>query len=264
MKQAREHHKIKQIFTKINFIHSLFYCTSYTQPHNHKTTSKISRMKVFTNKNYFTMSSSVVVPFVLMVMLSLSSSGVNGCETIYDIVCGSNELKGFCQVLDTLGLNSTLGDDGDPTSSATMMTVFAPTTDALFDAVDIANTDKDDLYEIFSFHVSVEKQRAMYAKDLNCNAGANLLQMTNGKNTRTLCVKGTPTYQKGQGNIDGERLPMFVKADIEACNGVVHIIDHVLLSKGSEPTFVPEEETDVAETGYAIILSNSNDRKIFP
>jgi len=55
--------------------------------------------------------------------------------------------------------------------------------------------------------------------------------MEHGSNTRTLWDKdGDPIGQKGGGNINGKA--DFVEVNIEACNGVVHIIDKVLLYPG--------------------------------
>ena len=53
-------------------------------------------------------------------------------------------------------------------------------------------------------------------------------RMGNGKDTRTRCVGGIPTFQKGIANSNSD-LPEFVLVDVEACNGVVHIINEVLL-----------------------------------
>jgi hypothetical protein len=44
----------------------------------------------------------------------------------------------------------------------------------------------------------------------------------------SLCVKNVPTYQKGSSN-PADDLPEIVTADLEACNGVIHVVDKVLL-----------------------------------
>lgn len=51
--------------------------------------------------------------------------------------------------------------------------------------------------------------------------------MTNGKDSRTIC-EGGATYQKGEENSEDER-PRIISQDIEACNGVIHIISEVML-----------------------------------
>ena len=70
------------------------------------------------------------------------------------------------------------------------------------------------------------KGQALTASDLNCDAGENLIEMGSGQATRTICSKGIPIGQKGGGN---GTPALFVGDEIVGCNGVVHIIDKVLL-----------------------------------
>ena len=56
-----------------------------------------------------------------------------------------------------------------------------------------------------------------------------LLHMANGDDTRTICRDGTQRlFQKGNGNTDDDR-PRIVDFDKEACNGVIHTVDEVIL-----------------------------------
>jgi hypothetical protein len=84
---------------------------------------------------------------------------------------------------------------------------------------------------------------------LPCQAGQNLIRMTTGHTSRTLCLHNVPTFQKGLANVDDDDdddddddtktttnhtnnlLPQFTEFDREACNGVVHVLNHVLLHK---------------------------------
>lgn len=122
------------------------------------------------------------------------------------------------------GLAETLSGDG-------MFTVFAPTNDALA-AIPSATLEglladpTGELADTLLYHV-IAGQKLM-STDLPCQAGENTLEMANGKDTRTLCVGGLPTYQKGIAN-SRDASPHFVGVDVEACNGVIHIIDGVLL-----------------------------------
>jgi uncharacterized surface protein with fasciclin (FAS1) repeats len=100
-------------------------------------------------------------------------------------------------------------------------TLFAPTD--LGDALD--GVSDDTALNLLLFH-SVPGE-ALFSDDLPCISGDNLTQMANGINTRTLCDKDGPVGQKGGGNINGPA--DFVEVNIESCNGVVHIIDKVLL-----------------------------------
>jgi uncharacterized surface protein with fasciclin (FAS1) repeats len=56
---------------------------------------------------------------------------------------------------------------------------------------------------------------------------SQLIEMTTGRDSRTICEDGS-TYQKGEGNSDDER-PEIISQDIEACNGVIHIVNEVML-----------------------------------
>jgi uncharacterized surface protein with fasciclin (FAS1) repeats len=120
-------------------------------------------------------------------------------------------------------LEETLSSDGE-------FTVFAPNEEAIEalppGALDAVMSDVEELTDTLLYHV-VSGQK-LYAADLPCEAGNNLIEMANGKDTRSLCVDGAPTYIKGIANTRDD-LPKILAADVEACNGVIHIIDYVLL-----------------------------------
>jgi uncharacterized surface protein with fasciclin (FAS1) repeats len=78
------------------------------------------------------------------------------------------------------------------------------------------------LTNILLFHAVADK--VVMSDDLHCAA---LTKMANGKNSRTVC-KGQTVSQKGAGN-SREKMPNIVTADIEACNGVVHVVNQVML-----------------------------------
>merc|ERR1712238_638463 len=120
--------------------------------------------------------------------------------------------------------------DFEATFSGGSWTIFAPTDEAftkLDDALDggIASVSDDLLLKILQFHV-VEDQ-VLYSDDLSCESGNNLVVALNGKESRTFCKNNVPYGQKGGGNDD---VVDFVTVDIDACNGVVHAIEGVLLS----------------------------------
>lgn len=51
--------------------------------------------------------------------------------------------------------------------------------------------------------------------------------MANGKISRTICA-GVDIFQKGAGN-PRDTMPQIVETDIEACNGVVHVVNQAML-----------------------------------
>lgn len=122
-------------------------------------------------------------------------------------------------------------------------TVFAPTNEAFEalpnGAVELLMGDVITLTDLLLYHVTEGVPRA--SADLKCG-GAVL--MANRDLTRTLCEDVQPGssstttvdntnspsiryFQVGPGNVDN--MPQIVMADIPACNGIVHAIDHVLL-----------------------------------
>ena len=112
-------------------------------------------------------------------------------------------------------------------------TIFAPLNKAFWELpTDLVQRDTvqfadgvEKVEDILLFH-AIE---GILNKDvLPCAAGQNLLSSAIGKNSRTLCDNDVPKYQKGQGNTDNA-LPEIVEFDITACNGVIHIVDKVLL-----------------------------------
>ena len=116
-------------------------------------------------------------------------------------------------------------------------TIFAPANDGLKRFLDTYDVGASELEKIFWFHTIAGEE--MRRKDLPCFAGQNLVTMTNGRDSRTLCNKeGKAIAQKGLGN--KERVPV-VKYNINACNGVIHTIEDVLLTDRS---YIEEVEGD--------------------
>mmetsp|Transcript_44036 Transcript_44036/g.49347 ORF Transcript_44036/g.49347 Transcript_44036/m.49347 type:complete len:151 (+) Transcript_44036:265-717(+) len=105
-------------------------------------------------------------------------------------------------------------------------TVFAPTDDA-FDDSGIVIVGLSDYTAISLLLFHEVKDKVLTSADLICKAGENLIEMGSGQSTRTICDKDdSPEGQKGGGNVDPAD---FVGVDMKGCNGVLHIIDKVLL-----------------------------------
>ena len=112
----------------------------------------------------------------------------------------------------------------EPLSKGTW-TVFAPTDEAFGAIEDAAETfDFLDLDDMLQFH-AVAGARITFA-DLPCT---ELTEMANGETSRTKCSRnGTIKYQRGPGQMDG-MLPKIVAKDVEVCNGIIHVVDNVML-----------------------------------
>merc|ERR1719162_2197532 len=120
-------------------------------------------------------------------------------------------------------------------------TVFAPTDEAFAaltgDATDPVATlaeslSSSQLKKILMFHLV--EDRKIYSTDFSCRSGAplNLIEMYNGKNARIKCSRtdGTTTPYGIKGG-ENDSPSEFLEVDIDdaVCNGVIHVIDQVLL-----------------------------------
>lgn len=108
-------------------------------------------------------------------------------------------------------------------SGADPLTVFAPTNDAFqaagFETIaDIQDADPDGLAAILTYHVAAGR---VFSSDL---MNGQEVSMLNGETT-TINLDGMPTV-KGIGNTEASNI---IITDIVATNGVVHVIDRVLL-----------------------------------
>lgn len=127
----------------------------------------------------------------------------------------------MCGALETTGLADVLGGSDE-------FTVFAPTDDAFAEISDVvASLDGDALTNVLLFHATAGSKMAA---DLVCK---ETITMANGKDSRTKCDKEGGVFQSGPGNDEADE-PQIVATDIMACNGVVHVVDKVLLpNKGA-------------------------------
>ena len=131
----------------------------------------------------------------------------------------------FCQAVKNADLGSVLDD------MYTDFTVFAPSNDA-FDGFrnngkDFNDNNLSTRKQVLLTHVVTN--RVLDEGDLKDRCG-DLLTMATGKSTRTICKRdnGFILYQKGDGNSDNNK-PQVIKSDIDACNGIIHVVNKVIL-----------------------------------
>lgn len=183
------------------------------------------------------MNSIAKLSLLVLGMLSSRVLGDEGsCQTLEEIACGTTEhgaFSIFCQLMYTdfpqMGLDLKL--DGST------WTVFMPTDEAFqkYESVlePIFETHSNLFWQtdfaglnIIAYHF--HNGYAYYKKHLYCS---ELITMSTGETSRHKCAGGQK-YQKGQGNHDEESglpFPKFLKYDIEFCNGVVHVLDGIML-----------------------------------
>jgi len=149
-----------------------------------------------------------------------SNDGDGACETIEEIIKSNPNLSHFSDLFD-VATDAEVYYNGADT-----WTMFAPTDDA-FDDSGIAIDSLSDYTAIRMLLFHEVKDEVLTSTDLNCAVGENLIEMGSGQSTRTICFEDSPIGQKGGGNVDTANFVGVV--DIKGCNGVVHIIDKVLL-----------------------------------
>mmetsp|Transcript_13669 Transcript_13669/g.38486 ORF Transcript_13669/g.38486 Transcript_13669/m.38486 type:complete len:204 (+) Transcript_13669:107-718(+) len=168
------------------------------------------------------MISNKVAILISCLLLSVVPAVVadDGCKSIYDIACETTGLLNFCGWIHTTGTQDLFS------RKDSSLTVFAPINEAIISMDFIADQQK--LREVVLFTVH---DGALRTDEMECEPGINLLRMASGKDSRTICEKYEPMFQKGGGNSD-QQPPKIVSPDIEACNGVIHMVDTVLLPGG--------------------------------
>ena len=158
-----------------------------------------------------------------------------------DIACENENLSTLCELI--LESNATTDALTDET-----FTVFAPTNEA-FASLDIELFGElvnctEALDSVLAFHTLYDDE--VYSTDLVCG---DTIEMANGDDSRTVCRDGN-IYQKGSLNLR-DNMPMVVEANIEACNGVIHIVDEVMIPKANRIS-VCDDELEETETEVAI------------
>ena len=144
---------------------------------------------------------------------------------IAEVAC-SGDYENFCKAILKVGLYDRLDDVHEH------FTAFFPTDTAfeeLLDALgvsDVRNIPTHTLEDIVLLHFNCGQYLYKYDLKHRCSY---LLKMTNGDDTRTICKDDSQKlFQKGNGNVDDDR-PKIVDFDKESCNGVIHIVDEVIL-----------------------------------
>jgi uncharacterized surface protein with fasciclin (FAS1) repeats len=196
---------------------------------------------------------------------SEENNSTEDCRTITDLICSNEEFSILCKILaetgydtifnyhDTSVVTSTNSTDEDEDELEELYTVFAPNDEA-FKALPrkyaeqlLSSTENMEWLVLYhSIGVNTVAGAVISSDDLDCG---ELVRMSNGKNTRTVCESGEDgaVYQKGAGNSiaddpknntrQGEEtaalalFPEIIEFDIEACNGLVHVVNNIILPK---------------------------------
>lgn len=147
---------------------------------------------------------------------SPSSNSTKTGPSIVDIAASNNSFKTLTAALKATGLDQTLASGGP-------YTVFAPT-DAAFAALPKGTVEellkpenKEILTKILTYHVLAGEQTAKTLKSGEAKT-----------------LEGAPVEVKVSSNGVMVNNAKVVKADIKASNGVIHVIDKVILPRSSD------------------------------
>ncbi|KAL3939569.1 MAG: hypothetical protein SGARI_001322 [Bacillariaceae sp.] len=170
--------------------------------------------------------------------------GHHGCKepvepyerTIGDIACKSDDFETLCDLIQgSAYLKSLLFD---PYQS---LTVFAPTDSAFYNIRGTLDGLSDrEVDFVLRYHIVDEE---LFADDLSCSYKYDsFIQMINGLFTETKCYSEA-IFQVGTGN-DSDDKPRIIDTDIVASNGVIHVVDEVILPeiKPEQPDYKPDDD----------------------
>jgi uncharacterized surface protein with fasciclin (FAS1) repeats len=148
----------------------------------------------------------------------------NTIQRAAEMICSNDNFSILCKAFGDTGLGRILNEKGGTDG----WTLFAPTNDAFNNlSDDMARdifTSEENAKFVLLYHAVEDLE--LTSKDLQCTW---LLPMANDKDTRTVCIDDK-AYQNGGGNSDNKR-PEIVGANFQACNGVVHIVNEVILPR---------------------------------
>ena len=154
-------------------------------------------------------------------LLASTTSAQTTCQSITEIACAKDSgFQVLCEALHVTKLDVALDGPGP-------WTVFAPT-DAAFgmlseDLLDPMRIFRDNLEYLVLTHAIAGQVAQSF--DLECDSE---WEMASQQETTTVVCRDNGLFIQGQGN-SAQDTPMVVTADIKACNGIIHVIDAVLL-----------------------------------
>jgi len=147
-------------------------------------------------------------------------------KDIVDVAAGSKEHTTLVQAIKAADLVNTLKDKGPFTVFAPTNNAFAKLPDGTLDNL-LKPENKSTLAAILTYHV--------VAGNLNAKAILAAIEKGGGKAVLTTVAGGmlTATVVKGKVVVNDEKggQATVMTTDLEASNGVIHVIDKVLLPK---------------------------------
>lgn len=180
-----------------------------------------------------------------------------------ETACSLADFTTLCQLIGVFELEDTLSEG--------TWTVFAPTNEAFAAIADVvAALEPEVILDILLFHAVPDQ--ALTSSDLVCDG---FLTMANGEDSQTICDEEAGTiFQVGPGNA-APNLPLINPADLPVCNGILHVVDNVLLPGDDDGSVSPPSDAVIVEvfiefdgfateTGWEITDSNGDTVMMVP
>ncbi len=165
---------------------------------------------------YFRLFLLLVSSMILVNCSDDNDDGPKGPDTIAEIAASNDSFATLVSALERTGLASVLNGEGS-------FTVFAPTNEA-FDklGVDLNTLSDEDLTDILLYHVlSVEVASSQISEGITYVSTASAA----GPDKSNLSVQ----IAKGSDGVSLNNTASVTSTDIIASNGVIHVIDEVIL-----------------------------------
>jgi transforming growth factor-beta-induced protein len=169
------------------------------------------------------------------------------CQTIAEIAAADGRFTTLLAAAGIAGLDDELADPefGPVTLFAPTDTAFAALQAALGeDAWNALLADADTLESVLLYHLLAGR---VYAADLPAPGGSITPVTLNGQTILIEVIAG----EVPQVRING--VAFVIQADIEACNGVIHVIDTVLVPETEAPTPTPTPTTPTTPTPVPVL-----------
>ena len=150
----------------------------------------------------------------LLLSLTFNVQAADAKKDIVDTAVGAGSFKTLVAAVKAADLVKTLKSDGP-------FTVFAPTDEAFAKLPKgtleslLKPENKKKLQDILTYHVVAAKVPAE-------KVATGKVKMVNGKNIRVKVASGKVTVNKAN----------VIKTDIMTSNGIIHVIDKVIIPKG--------------------------------
>jgi uncharacterized surface protein with fasciclin (FAS1) repeats len=171
----------------------------------------------------------------------------HSCGFLVDIICSSEDTKTFCEIATKAAKTNTTFADG--LEGGKSYTVFAPTDEAFKNfEKELLQLKPDELHRTLLFHFYEDV--LMTYEDMGCSS--KLTSLTSDM-SRTKCQRITAgvymKYQRGRGNKDIGVYPLLDTQSKEACSGIIHSINNVLLPIVFKPfkSMIIEDDEDFDE-----------------